>query len=390
MLEKKKISANSIVLFCLIGVYYCLNAKYLNFSLFIIMRWVFPALLVGIAVWQNNGRIVAPPWLMIWFSVAVLVPSIVGADATTSIIKYISWVLIFYGSYIYFYQNQEREAMHRSLEILCFILVFFQIANVIFTLAENSAVNGRSTGMTTNANTLGIYSNLAFWAGVFFYTRTINKTTKLIWLGFCLTTAYTAIASGSRTAFLVMALNFMAFLFLLQSKRKHILLFAASLTLLIYLVLSGKLNFLGITAVERLSEEGGAERAELWDFALNLWQNNKLFGVGYTISSRYNELVGLAFHNSYISYLVECGIWGVVLFAPSLVYVLFKCFSHSKRQHLEFYIACMMLVVLLIAAWSESFMFAVGSTEGFTFWFLLAWAMVYIKGTEKKISSALQ
>jgi hypothetical protein len=48
----------------------------------------------------------------------------------------------------------------------------------------------------------------------------------------------------------------------------------------------------------------------------------------------------------------------------------------------EFCIAFIMMVSLLVAAWSESFMFAVGSTEGFTFWFLLAWLRAYIQNMD--------
>ena len=373
-----------IILFCTIWVYYSLSARYIGFSVYSILRWVFPVLLVGVAILLNKGNITVPPMLFWWFSLGVLLPSVLGADPVTSIVKYISWVLIFYGSYVYFMQLRTKEGMHQCLSLLCVVLVVFQLFNFVFAALGLNIVGGRGTGITTNANVLGIYSNLAFWAGIYWNRQTKNGGIKLVWLAYLATTVYTMIASGSRTAFIVMVFNNLMLAFLFLKKREYFWALVGVTSVLAVLAISGKLNFLGISAVQRLSEEGGTQRTELWESGLNVWRENKLLGVGYTVSAMFNTATkDMVFHNSYLSFLAECGLWGVCFLLIGIVPVILQIGHHfRKRQfiksHPQFSIACAMLISLAISAWSESFVFAVGSTEGFTFWFLMAWLMVYM------------
>lgn len=375
----------AIILFCTIWVYYSLNARYINFSLMTILRWVFPFTLIGIAVLLSNGRISVPPMLFWWFSIAVLAPSVLGADPVTSIVKYCSWVLIFYGCYIYFMELRTEKSIHQCMSLLSAVLVIFQCINFVFVTLGINEDNGRSTGITTNANTLGIYSNLAFWAGIYFHRQQKDGPMKLLWLLFFGTTVFTTLASGSRMAFVIIGINIVAYAYMTMENRRRFWALVAGMAVLAVLVINGKLNFLGISAVERLSQEGGTSREELWEIGLNVWRENKLFGVGYTVSARFNtEVKNLVFHNSYISFLAECGLWGVVFFALGMVPVIVQIVRFFRkpqfiRTHPEFSIAFVMLFVLAISAWSESFMFAVGSTEGFTFWFLLAWMWAYVQ-----------
>lgn len=393
MQKKNTNTLYAIILFCTVWVYYSLNARYINFSMFTLLRWVLPFALIGIAVLLNNGRMAWPPAFFWWFSAAVLVPSVFGVASVTSVVKYISWVLIFYGCYVYFMQLRTDEGRHQSLAVLCVVLVIFQVLNFGFTLLGVNEVSGRSTGITTNANTLGVYSNLAFWAGVYWNRRSKNFFMRMLWLGFIATTAYTSLASGSRTAFVVLTVNILIFVFLLQKNRKRFWLFAVAATAFAWLVMSGRLGGLGLTAADRLAEEGGTTRESLWGYAIAVWRSHKILGVGYTASGLFNPVAeGLQFHNSYISILVECGLWGVTLISLGLVPLIVqivKCFGKPQmvKTNPEFSMACVMLVCIAISAWSESFLFAVGSTEGFTFWFLLAWVVAYIPCIQRRAAA---
>lgn len=385
MQKKNTNTLYAIILFCTIWVYYSLNARYINFSAFTLLRWIFPFVLIGSVILLNNGRVAVPPILFWWFSIGVLVPSVLGADPVTSIVKYISWALIFYGCYVFFMKMRTKEHFDQCLNLLCVVLVIFQLLNFIFVAMGRNVINGRGTGMTTNANTLGIYSNLAFWAGIHFRRKETDSRKKLLWLAFLGTTIVTTIACGSRTALVVMVLNVLGLAYLTMKNRRKFWLLATAMVAVALLAINGKLNFLGITAVERLSQEGGRSRENLWDIGLNVWRENKVFGVGYTISGRFNtETENLVFHNSYLSFLAECGLWGAILFGLGMVPVLWQLAKTVRRprfivRYPEFSIAFIMLVSLIVAAWSESFMFAVGSTEGFTFWFLLAWLWIYVQ-----------
>lgn len=385
MQRKNTNTLYAIILFCTIWVYYSLNARYINFSAFTLLRWVFPFVLIGIAVLLNDGRITIPPAYFWFFSVAVLVPSVLGIGAVTSVVKYISWALIFYGSYVYFMQLQSKEAIHQCLHLLCTVLIIFQLLNFVFTVLGMNEINGRSTGITTNANTLGIYSNLAFWASVYWRRRSKNALEKAAWLVLMATTAYTALASGSRTAFVVLIIDVLVLLFLLQKNRKKPWIFVVAIAVFAWAVMSGRVGSLGLMATDRLAESGGTTREDLWRVAVAVWKENRIFGVGYTMSGLFNTSVeNMQFHNSYLTLLVECGLWGAVIMGLGLLTVIPKivyCFRKPQfiKQNPEFSIACVMLICLAISAWSESFMFAVGSTEGFTFWFLLAWLWAYVQ-----------
>ncbi len=385
MQKKNTNTLYAIILFCTIWVYYSLNARYINISAFTLLRWVFPFALIGIAVLLNNGRITVPPMLFWWFSVAVLVPAVLGADPIISITKYISWVLIFYGCYVFFMQLRIKDALNQSLSLLCAVLVIFQCINFVFAVLGINIVGGRGTGITTNANTLGIYSNLAFWAGIYFRRQQKDGRIRLLWIFFLATTVYTTLASGSRTAFVVMGMNILALAFMTVKNRRTFWALAAVLAVLAVLAIGGKLNFLGISAIDRLAEEGGTAREDLWEIGLNVWREHKIFGVGYTVSARFNtEVKDLVFHNSYLSFLAECGLWGAVFFLLGMLPIILNIVAYFGKpqfikSHPEFSIGTIMLISLAISAWSESFMFAVGSTEGFTFWFLLAWLWAYVQ-----------
>ena len=383
MQRKNTSKLYTVILFCTIWVYYSLNVRYIGFPIYTLLRWVFPFALIGIAVLLNRGSVTVPPMLFWWFSLAVLLPSVLGADPLTSVVKYISWALIFYGSYLYFMQLRSKEGLHQCLSLLCVVLVIFQCINFVFAALGMHEVSGRSTGITTNANTLGIYSNLAFWAGIYWNRRTENGGIKLLWLAYLATTVYTMLGSGSRAAFVVMAINILVLVFLVVERRGYFWALAGAMAVLAMMALSGKLNFLGITAIQRLSEEGGTQRTELWEIALKVWEKNKILGVGYTVSGMFNTATkDMVFHNSYLSFLTECGLWGVGFLLIGIWPVIRQIGYHFRKPlfikcNPHFSIACVMLISLAISAWSESFVFAVGSTEGFTFWFLLAWLMAY-------------
>ena len=187
-------------------------------------------------------------------------------------------------------------------------------------------------------------------------------------------------------------LNILISIIILFRKSPFFVVYILVAVLVSYLVLSGTFNnVLNITALDRLLKEGGTSRDNLWIPAIDLWKQHEVFGVGYTVSGIYNPVeTGMAFHNSYISFLTECGLWGCLILGSGMIIFLKKIVLTLNRKNSdgEFLIAVIMGLNIMIAAWSESFMFAVGSTEGFTFWFLVAWIAAYMKllhrGGDKK------
>lgn len=376
----------NIIVFATIWVYLSLNARYLNFSGSHILRWVFPGLLILWSILGNEGKIIKPPAILVWTTLAVLPSIFFSIYGNIGFIKYLSLVVVLYGSYIFFSYLNDKNLLVSCFNKLIIILIIYQILNFIFVAAGVNYDSGRALGITTNANTLGVYSNLAYWAILYLLIKTKSRLVKMFFGILLITSVFTVIASGSRTAFVVIVLNILLTGILLFRHSPVFLIFLLGIGVGIYFLLSGKLSGLNIVALNRLMEEGGTTRGDLWESAITIWRENKVFGVGYTVSYLFNPIEpGLAFHNSYVSFLVETGIWGVIVLGIGFTGLIIRIgkfiilYLHRKQKGFnEFVIACIMSVSLLIAAWSESFLFAVGSTEGFIFWFLIAWILAYI------------
>lgn len=383
MQEKKSLTMIDVVVFLMIWVYFTLNARYLNFSGSHILRWVFPIALALIAILTQQYMVAKPPSFLIFFSIAVLPSIMSGIDPRTSLLKFFAFIIILYGSYIFFMGNSGTEDMERYFHIFSIVVIIFQLLNVFFSVTGIGHDDGRATGITTNANTLGVYSNIAFWAAVYMISRSRQIYLKIFFFIIAGTTVYTALASGSRSAFIVIALNLVLAGIIKYRHSLAIIPFIIGIGLSVYLLLNGKLAFLNISALERFAEQG-TDRGDLWDAGISIWRQFQTFGCGYAVSNQINSVVsGMQFHNSYLSYLVECGIWGVVAlgvgfigFGRKVLKSVKKCSDYFSFH--PFLFACFIILDLALTAYGESFLFAVGSTEGFTFWFLVAWILAYI------------
>ena len=207
MREKQYLAIKDILVFLMVCVYFTLNAKYITFSGLTIVRWLLPISLVLVTILFSGGTIVRPPILVCFFLIAVF-PSIwLSIDISTSILKMAAFLIILYGNYIFFMGSKGTEEMEKYFYIFSVIVTFFQLLNLFYIGMGIGYDGGRATGITTNANTLGIYSNIAFWASVYLTGKARRMISKIFFLMLVLSSIYTAIASGSRSALIVIGLN---------------------------------------------------------------------------------------------------------------------------------------------------------------------------------------
>lgn len=374
----------TVLVFLTIWVYFSLNSRYFNLPASHLLRWIFPFMLVFFSLLENRWKAPVPPSIFIFFSLAVIPSMFLSDYKGEALVKYLSWIFIFYSSYIYFMNLKDVKQEEKNIQILTGVLLINQILNFIFVVIGINYDTGRALGITTNANTLGVYATLAYWASIYMIQKAKGKLLKGFYIILLVTTIFTSIASGSRTAFVILVLNILFTVIFRFRKSPFLIFYIMVLGVITYFVLTGGVKSLNILALNRLLEEGGTSRDNLWDAAISLWKQHKIVGVGYTVSNIYNPVEpGMAFHNSYISFLVECGICGVIGLGSWLILfvrqIIKTVIGKRKDVSIEFLIVIIMTCNLMIAAWSESFMFAVGSTEGFTFWFLIAWIIAYIK-----------
>ncbi len=374
-----------------VWVFLSLNAKAFNFAFYRILRWILPVLLVCLVLLKENGKIPYPPMIIVLFIFAVIPSFFVTIDIKESGAKAISFVLIVYSLFVCFWETKDKDELEDYFKIACVMILIFQTVNHIYCLMGLDQDGDRYNGFTTNANTLGIYSNLALWASYYFYVKTKTGGKQLFFVFMFIASIVLALLSGSRSAFVVILLNVIIVVFLRAKTNLAKWTVAFCIALFLVLLFTGALNFLEISALDRLLSEGGTSRNELWDYAIGIWKKQPIWGCGYRVSKYFNRLDGnenMDFHNSYLSLLIEIGIWGVVLIAIAIVATIISVCKYLKSKNNKkndgFIPAIFMTISLFIGAWSESFLFSVGSTEAFVFWMLFVWVLNYLKKDEQK------
>lgn len=379
----RKIPINKVLFTITVWIFLSQNAKMFNFSSYSILRWVLPVVLFLIAARSNRWNVPIPTSYIILFGIAVIPSFIQSVELSTSVSKAISFVLITYCFYVFFFNSNSQEELESNLRLAFGCILLFQVFNIVFcAIGLGDDGSGRYMGFTTNANTLGIYSNLAFWAAYYYYKH-YKGIVKCFAIFMLVSSVILALLSGSRSGFVMIMLNVIiaALLNSYSVLARGLIIVTVGVTL--YLMLSGHLD-LNITALDRLLAEGGTGRGDIWDTGIRVWQDNPIFGCGYRASRFLNDSVGneaMDFHNSYLSLLAEIGVWGVFWMIlgvfPAVIRLIRQGINVFSRRHVSsFLIAGFMIASLLINAWSESFLFSVGSAEAFVFWMLFDWMIV--------------
>lgn len=378
--------------FITIWVFFSLNSRFFRIPNADIIRWISLGILVILSLIIIGNVSIEVPSIVLMFSIAVLPSVFLGIYIKESIIKFVSFFFVIIGVHIFFSSLQNIEEMELILKIFFIIVVLFEVQSVIcvFLGVGYDEDGGRALGVTANSNTLGIYSAISFWASIYLFKSNTNKILKIFFVCMVLFSVYLAVASGSRSAFVIIFFDIVILVFF-EVKNKVVVFIVFLLFLfLLLLFLNGKLNDLNITVLNRFAEQG-TDRGDLWNYGIAKWRERLIFGYGYMVSDEVNKIEGLQFHNSYLSFLIDCGLWGMICMVLGIIVFVNKIIIYIKStmtyKSLSLFIICICIILNIgICAWGESFLFAVGSTEGFSFWFLVYTILAYIKkgGITKK------
>ena len=371
-----------ILFLAMVYVFFTLNAVIIQFSFFNYLRWVFPILFILIMFFE--GRM-APPFITLYFVFLGILPSVIlSPNIVTSGEKFISILLVVYGCYDFFYGMDYEKDMNNVVILISIVSLLFLVLNLAFIYRSDS---GRTLGILTNANTLGVYANISLICSIYCYYKVQLSTKRFKYL-FLLTSILSivlTVLSQSRGAFAGMFVIIMAFLFIIvKSKAARWIFVIVSIALLIILFRVDFSNS-SISVLKRFSESG-FNRGEMWDNGIKAFLSHPIFGCGFQMSYLYNEVEAgffMILHNSYLSFLADCGIWGIALFGIpfilSFAYFAYNIFTKKIKVTSELVFMLLILVALLISAYSESYLLSLGSTEGFLFWCVYVWVMAYIK-----------
>ncbi len=358
-----------------------------------ILRWVLPALIVGLILIQHQTLMIPPLPFYIPTVLIFVGTSFISMDIVYSISRAISFILMTFLFYNYFYILKETEEIFTPLKIMGVLFLIYELLNFIFL--DWSGGSDRAQGITGNPNSLGIFSNVAFLFALLMYLLATKKAYKAICLLFMVMCTITAIASGSRTYTVSILINlvFMTQLIFSKKTRLYFWLFFIALVVLGFSLFKDFL--LGISGINRLITVG-ADRGLIWVAAFKLIKQNPIIGWGYGISAKLNTKqylgyiqdyrdYGLAFHNSYLTIAIETGIVGLLfvllmvgmIFLHGIKYV-------TKLKDVRIKVIVMMIFIMLLCFYGCSAMNSVGSTEGFVYWSILSWLQVFMQKRENK------
>ncbi len=375
----------------LVLIFISLDSIAFNIPYAHILRWVYPMVLLFL-ISRKIGKLVYPKGAL-WLAVAgmFLVASLYSINIEYSLGRVISY-LIMTCFFFMFYQYQSYDNTLINIPwYLGKLFIIYEIVNFLSTITVDWT---RATGITGNANSLGIWSNIAFVFSIYYVKSTASFKMKSLYTVTALMSVYTAIASGSRTYTLCILLNIaILFMIVFQSKIKYFVLIPA--ILFICIDTTSLMNFLyKLPGFQRFIEEGSS-RGGIWEAGISLWMQKPLLGWGYGVNQELNSIeylgyipgygdYGFAFHNSYLSVLIEVGAIGLgIVLLHYLIILLRGLKAYRKTKDIALFTIIWLCINMLIGFVGGSAMTSLGSTEGFVFWGGLMWIYVYITNYNK-------
>lgn len=213
------------------------------------------------------------------------------------------------------------------------------------TVAYSNLQHGYNPGLTTHYSTNGIYLSISV---IYFFSNYLVYKNKRDFMWMCL--SFIALLLTGKRAHTLFVLISCVVLYLNRYKEKM----SKKVVNLIILGISGIIGILILSmfvpqvmnVVERF--DSTAEKGELlsgrepfYDLALEIWQENKIFGKGWGAFSYYFQLklYNDAFiygyldgHNVYLQLLCECGIVGAFYLICIAIKLFLSCSETLKKS----------------------------------------------------------
>ena len=227
--------------------------------------------------------------------------------------------------------------------------------------AGSSIVSGeagrflRAYGPVAHPNIFGGYLLLVLFSAILFFSNKEKiKIINYFFLGLIILSLFFTFSRSALLAGLSLVIFFIFYAFSQKKKNlKHLTIF--SLLIFVVFFISLWPVFQTRVLINSANEmESVVERADSAVEALEIWQNNKWFGVGvgnYTVvlTHKYSNLSGWQYqpvHNTFLLILVELGLVGLSL--SFLVGIMFLYFIYSKAKSRLFWLVLLSAPLLFI------------------------------------------
>lgn len=378
--------------FLLLFTSYFLAQSKLPFAeIFAFVKWGVLLIFVGINILTIALKIESEKliydkiyWAILVFVLYLIINSLLSINVVTSVSRSLIFlVTVFVWFFILPNYFNRKELIDKLFNIMFFFFFIIFNINLILTILFPNlyfriGIYIRYSGITENANTLGMYS-LASIIFILYKLQFGKRFEKILSWWMLLLVAINFTLTVSRSSILGAAIIIMIFTFYYHRKWFYAGLIAGALAGLALLIFPILLDVL------RLASNPFSYRDQLFELAISKWKEKMLFGQGYgTTLIMTNELfvflqkgyhyllIGKHFGNMYLELLCETGLLGFVLFVP-IIAILYKKQKKLWRIARGDYKVFLVLYRglfwgFLIQNFFESALLAPGNGVAFLFW----------------------
>jgi len=334
---------------------------------------------------------------------AIMVPLlfsvIVSSNSSLSLAFALGFILVILTSCLVAVLSKDDVGARTFFEVYGNIArLLIAISAVTYVLQINlGRGDNRFSGWSDNPNTLAI---LVAPCIVILIARCIERRRSWLWKDATCVAAglVVLLATGSRASFLWVIVSTGILLF---GRKLTPVAIALALSVIvpaflykqqIELTLSAILNReASLTSTDVLSG-----RSEIWDLAYSLYEARPIFGYGLATEgdlirqneSRIINSQGGHFHNSYVSLLVEAGLFGLIVIGSIMLFFLLRGFGalHKRRnlhlrESVQYALPWAIAVGALLHGVFETWLFSPGGAQTLLFWICM-WSFV-VRGGRK-------
>ena len=323
-------------------------------------------------------------WALSIFIIYLFINSLLSIDIIASVSRsfvfFITVIVCFFILPNYF---NNKTLIFKLFNILFYFFFIILTINLVLTilfphLYFRIGIYVRYSGITENANTLGMFSLISI-IFILFKFRFGRKYERLLsWLMLFLV-AVNFLMTVSRSSMLGTAIIVMIFTYYYYRRWFYAIIVFG------FFVLIALFLFPILLDVLRLASNPFSYRDQLFELAISKWSDAIWIGQGYgttlTITSHlftflqkgyHNLLIGKHFGNMYLELLCETGLIGFILFLP-IIGILFK----KQRKLLKHAAGDLKILLVLyrgfffgflILNFFESALLAPGNGVAFLFW----------------------
>ena len=391
------------LVFTLFSVFYLLTSSIYALPGITVLRWVGSIMLISYSwLTERKFRIHFP--YSFAFIVIALIPTLLGVGGESTFYAYeriVSFFLVVFSMLSFLLLEQTTlGTMQNLFEIYTVICG----ALMLLSLIRDFTFDGRMTGVYMNANFLSCVALFSSVSALAMFHILVNKKRRWIFLLFFFAAALCVIGSGSRMGVIciVLIIYLNTFLSAPAYNLKHIFVQLFKLGI-ITVILIYILQHFDIVAIDRLFYGGqdisgatGFTRGDAWADVFKIFSEKPLLGwgyasVGYNVFQVVDNTFNWGMHSSYFIILCEMGIIGSLLFLCFFVdyfykicvrYKALKKKTYIQRCFIKYLFLC--CFIMLINAYSESFLFSLGNPMSICFWLPFIMLYCYIYKMRKK------